>query len=141
MIDVENLVFTSVETALKTSYPNINVVSDYPNKPSSFPCVAIIEEDNSVYQDSQSSSCFENHASLMYSVNVFSNKENGRKTEAKKIMNKVDEAFANIKFTRTMKQVIPNVDNSIFRIVARYEAVVGKGQANGSVTTFQVYKE
>ena len=139
MIDVENLVFSNVKTALTSTYSTINVVSDYPNAPSVFPCVSIVEDDNSVYTNSQDSSATENHAKVMYTVNVFSNKASGRKSEAKKILGTVDTAFANMKFTRTMKQMIPNVDTSIYRIVARYEAVIGKGQTIGKNTVFQVY--
>lgn len=139
MIDVENLVFSNVKTALTNTYSTINVVSDYPNAPSVFPCVSIVEDDNSVYTNSQDSSATENHVKVMYTVNVFSNKASGRKSEAKKILGTVDTAFANMKFTRTMKQMIPNVDTSIYRIVARYEAVIGKGQTIGKNTVFQVY--
>lgn len=139
MIDIENLVFTNVKTALTTAYSTINVVSDYPNAPSVFPCVSVVEEDNSVYEKSQDSHNTENHVKVMFTVNVFSNKSSGRKSEAKKILNTVDTAFANMKFTRTMKQMIPNVDTTIYRIVARYEAVIGKGQTINKNTVFQVY--
>lgn len=139
MIDIENLVFTNVKNALSGTYQSINIVSDYPYSPASFPCVSIVEEDNFVYAKSQDNTNLENHAKVLFTVNVFSNKQNGRKSEAKKIFNSVDSAFADMKFTRTMKEMIPNVDTSIYRIVGRYEAVIGKGQSNGSSTIFQVY--
>lgn len=141
MIDIENLVLNNVKTALITEYPNINVVSEYLNAPASFPCVSVVEEDNSVYQRSQDSDNNENHVKVMFSVNVYSNKTTGKKTEAKAIMKVVDSAFSSMKFTRTMKQTVNNIDTSIYRYTARYEAVIGKGVVNGKNTVFQVYRK
>lgn len=141
MVDIENLVFTTVKNALTTKYSNINVVSEYLNAPSSFPCVSIVEEDNSVYTRSQDSDSNENHAKVMFSVNVYSNKKTGKKTEAKTIMKDVDSEFAKIKFTRTMKNTVNNIDTTIYRYSARYEAVVSKGYSSGNDTVFQVYRK
>ena len=143
MIDVENLVFNTVKTAITTEYPtsSISVVSEYLNAPATFPCVSVVEEDNYVYQRSQDSDNNENHAKVMFSVNVYSNKKNGKKSEAKGIMKVVDSAFADMKFTRTMKQTVPNADTSIYRYTARYEAVIAKGVEGEKDTVFQVYRK
>lgn len=141
MIDIENLVITEISTVLTTAYPNIYITSEYPETPSSFPCVFISEDDNTTYRDSQDNELNEHHASLMYSVSVFSNKKEGKKSEAKAIMNLVDSAFQNLKFTRTMKTPVPNIDRSIYRIEARYEAIVGRGIQSGNDTIYQIYRE
>ena len=141
MIDVENLVIDTISKALKASaYSSTLVVSDYTDTPSSFPCVSVIEMDNYTYRRTQDNDLKEHHTSVMYEVNVYSNKSSGSKSEAKKIMEIVDTAFQNMKFTRTVKQAIPNKDKTIYRIVARYEAVIGEGKVIDKNTVYQVYR-
>lgn len=141
MIDVENLVIDTVSKAIKASaYQITNVSSEYTDTPSSFPFVSIVEADNYTYRKTQDDDLKEHHTNVMYEVNVYSNKTNGKKTEAKKIMEIVDTALQNIKFTRTVKQEIPNKDKTIYRIIARYEAVIGEGQTIGKDTVYQVFR-
>lgn len=141
MIDVENLVIDTISKAVKVSYPNALIISEYTDSPSSFPCVSVIEADNYTYRKTQDNDLKEHHTSVMYEVNVYSNKTKGSKTEAKKIMEIVDSSFQNMKFTRTIKQPIPNKDKTIYRIVARYEAVIGEGFKRGNDTIYQVYRK
>lgn len=142
MIDVENLVIDTVSKAIKadTTYANTTISSEYTDTPSDFPFVSIVEADNSTYRRTQDNDLKEHHTNVMYEVNVFSNKITGKKTEAKKIMEIVDSSFQNMKFTRTFKNAIPNKDKTIYRIVARYEAVIGEGQTIGKDTVYQVYR-
>ena len=141
MIDVENLVVDTVTKALQTEYPNILVTSEYTNSPSSFPCVSVVEADNYTYKNTQDDCLKEHHAHVMYEINVFSNKAKGSRAEAKKIANLVDDTLQNIKFTRTFKNEVPNYDKSIFRIVARYEAIIAKGVEINKNTIYQVYRK
>ncbi len=141
MIDVENLVVDTITKAVQAVYTGVLVESDYNDTPSSFPFVSVIEMDNYTYKKTQDDELQEHHAHLMYEVNVYSNKTKGKKSEAKKIMDTIDKTFQNIKFTRIIKQPIPNKDRSIYRIVARYEAVVGEGFKVGDDTIYQVYRK
>lgn len=141
MIDVENLVVDTITKAVQTEYSGVYVTSEYTNSPSSFPCVSVVEADNYTYKKTQDDCLKEHHAQVMYEVNVFSNKAKGARTEAKKIMNLVDDTFQNIKFTRTFKNEVPNHDKTIFRIVARFEAIIAKGEEIGNNTVFQVYRK
>lgn len=139
MIDVENLVFTKIRSAIKSEYPDMLVSSETLDVPASFPCACIVEEDNSIYRNSQVFTGSENHVNLMYSVNVYTNNVSGKKSEAKKIIDIIDNAFRGIGFNRTMKNPIPNRDSSIYRITARYEGIVANGQTIGEDTIYQVY--
>ena len=79
----------------------------------------------------------ENAAEVMYSVNVYSNHASRKKDEAKAIASLVDEAFEASGFTRTLKEQIPNEHNaSIYRLVMRYEGIVGK-DSEGKFTVYQ----
>lgn len=140
MIDIESMVVNAVRNAVKTKYPKCDIVSEYVDTPSQFPCVQILEADNYTYRRTQDNNLREHHANVMYEVNVFSNKTNEKKTEAKAIMEIVDTTLQDLKFTRTLKQPIPNKDKTIYRIVARYEAVVGKYQ-NGKDTVYPMYRK
>ena len=126
MIDLENDIFTAVATALRTAHSGIFVTGEYVPVPPKFPAVSIVEADNRVVEGLRTLN-IENAARVMYECNVYSNKANGKKSEAKAIANTLDTAFASIGFTRTLKNQVPNFnDATIYRIVCRYEAIIDK---------------
>ena len=127
MINVENEIFNVIANAVRTAYPGAYVVGEYVKAPPKFPCVSIIENDNSVYDKTQTSGNLENHASVMYEINVYSNKKSGKKSECKAIASLINDEFATLGFSRTMLQPIPNGDDAtIYRIMGRYMGVVSK---------------
>ena len=126
MIDLESVIYDAVSKALSDAHPSIYCTGEYVSSPSKFPTVSIVEADNRVYQ-SMRTLTIENAASVMYEVNIYSNKKTGKKSEAKAIASTLDEKFAEIGFTRTFRQQISNLnDATIYRIVCRYEAVIDK---------------
>jgi hypothetical protein len=127
MINCENEIFNYVSTDVRAVYPDIYMTGEYVRSPSSFPAVSLVEMDNTVYTSTQTSTELENHASLMYEVNVYSNKTKGKKTECKDIITLIDKNMAELGFSRIMLQPIPNMDDAtIYRMTARYRAVVSK---------------
>lgn len=127
MIDIESQVFGRVAAKLRETFKGIYVTGEYVKTPSSFPAVSLVEMDNTPLTRTQTSDFVENHAVLMYELNVYSNKTAGKKTECKKIAAMVDEEMAAMGFTRTMLNPIPNMDDAtIYRMVGRYRAVVSK---------------
>ncbi len=129
MIDIENDVFNSVATDVRAKYPNIYMVGEYVKTPPKFPCVSLVEMDNQSYQRTEDSGSSENHASLMYEVNIYSNKMTGKKSECKAIAALIDERMLALGFARTMLQPIPNLDDAtIYRMVGRYSAVISKNK-------------
>ena len=127
MIDIESRVFSIIAKALREKYPSIYFVGEYVKSPSKFPCVSIIEVDNSAYDRTQTSGSLENHAEVMYEVNIYSNKTSGKKSECKAIASLIDNEFATLGLSRTMLQPIPNMDDAtIYRMVGRYRGVVSK---------------
>lgn len=138
MIDIENDVLSHVASRLRAAYPGISVDSEYsPEGPASFPAVTMIEADNRIFERMRTVK-LENAVRVMYEVNVYSNKTNGKKMEAKKITETLDEAFEELGFTRTMRNQIPNFkDATIHRIVARYEATVGPAREEGKYLIYE----
>lgn len=128
MIDVENQVFSFVAGRTRQAFAqeNILVKSEYDDAPVRFPAATILEADNSVYQKMRGNR-IENAAKLLYEVNVFSNVQGYGKSQAQEIMNVIDEAFAQLGFTRTMCSPVSNLQSGkIFRMLARYEGAVDR---------------
>lgn len=131
MIDIENQVFTAVASALREQYgaDNIYVAGEYVSQPPRFPAVLIVEMDNTVHLRGRDSANVEHFADVMYQVDVFSNKNAGRKAQAKDIISRIDEQFAGMGFTRTFLNPVQNMnDATIYRMTARYQAVVGEDE-------------
>jgi hypothetical protein len=127
MINVENEIFDIVSKAVREKYPSVFISGEYVRTPSKFPFVSLIEMSNTAYDRTQTSGNLENHASLMYEVNIYSNKTSGKKSECKAIATLIDNELATLGFSRTMLQPIPNMDDAtIYRMTGRYTAVISK---------------
>ena len=120
MIDIESELFSEISQKVRNQFPNIFITGEYVKSPPSFPCVSLIEIDNIALKNTQSTESNENHVSVTYELNVYSNKTKGKKAECKKILMKFN-------FTRIMLEPIQNQDEAtIYRMVGRYQAVISK---------------
>ena len=127
MIDVETEIFSDVSAVVRAKYSKVYMTGEYVKSPPAFPCVSLVEADNQVYRNARDSSNIENFVQVLYEVNVFSNKTSGKKTECKAIMALIDTKMEALGFTRTLMNPIPNEDDAtIYRMVARYRAIVSK---------------
>lgn len=123
MIDVENQIYTPIAEALRAEFPGISISGEYVAAPSKFPYVSIVEQDNYTTALRMDSSNQERFATLMYEVNVYSNKNPGKKSVCRKVMNAVDKLMYGMNFRRISLSPIPNMENAtIYRLVARYRA-------------------
>lgn len=125
--DIETDVFDRVAVALHEQYDGISVYNEYARVPESFPSVSVVEADNSAYLpalDTEGS----HHAQLMYEVNVYSNLRSGKKEQAKQIMQTIDGCMQTLGFARLGQSPmeLPNADSSIYRMEARYRAIVNE---------------
>lgn len=127
MIDIEQSVFSTVSAKLHETYPGVFATGEYVKSPPSFPCVSLVEADNQVYRNSQTTDSMENHAVVLYELNVYSNKKKGKKAECKELVALIDKELVTLGFTRIMSNPLPNEGGAtIYRMVARYSAVVSK---------------
>jgi hypothetical protein len=126
MIDIENALFDKLANLLETEFSELadNVYSEIPNEISSFPLVVITEVSNLNYIRGQDNNEFENYATIAYDVNIYSNKISGAKLECKAILNKLDIMFLNYNFRRINYIPFKNNDDNVYRLTARYQAVV-----------------
>ena len=123
LIDLFSQIFTPIAKAVRTEFSGVSVTGEYVKEPASFPHVSIVEADNYMTVAHLDSSTSERFATLMYEVNVYSNKLGGKQTEARSIMNLIDGMMYSFNFTRLMMTPVPNLeDSTIYRITARYRA-------------------
>lgn len=125
MNTIENEVYTKVAAKLRTELGNdkIFITGEYTPTPPFFPCAYISESDN--YNAGFDGCNTEVITGVTYDIEVYSNKQNGKKAEAKSIMAIIDGVLTPMGFTRTLLQQIPNMsDATIFRLMARYTAAV-----------------
>lgn len=124
MIDIESFVFSRVSEKLRNTFDDIFVSGEYIDAPAKFPAATLIEVNNSVLP-SMRTTMVENGTTVLYEVNVFSNKVGYKKSEAKDILEIIDAEMSAIGFMRTMAQPTPNLaDSTIYRITARYSGVI-----------------
>ena len=122
MIYCENEVYTRIARVLRDKFPGINIAGEYVNAPSSFPHVSITQSDNSVVSEQMTGSA--EMAQVMFEINIYSNKADGRKTECKSIAKVIDDVMFKMNFKRMALTPIPNMeDATIYRIVARYRVM------------------
>ena len=120
MIDIENELYNTLATELRSKYSPIFISGDDTLSPSSFPCVYIVQRDNPVVMENADSGSIERIVAPMFEVNVYSNLKTNRKQQAKEIMATVCDKMAELDIERTYCQPTPNADASIYRIVGRF---------------------
>lgn len=123
MVDIESQIFTALAEEIRKKFKGAMVSGEYVAAPSKFPYVSIVEQDNYISPENMDTSDEERFASVLYEVNVYSNKVSGKKTECRKIMELVDRMLYRMNFTRISMTPVPNMENAtIYRLVARYTA-------------------
>ena len=122
MIDIEHQLYTPIAKALRNKFSGIIVSGEYINAPPDFPYVSIVEQDNYTTQAHMDSGSVE-FSTLMYEVNVYSNKSVGKKAACREIITFIDNLMYSKNFRRISLSPVPNMENAtIYRIVARYKA-------------------
>lgn len=140
MIDISNIVLRVVKESVQAVYPDCYFTTTNPDSVSKSRVVSMTEIDNYTYQRSLDDSLYEHHANIALQFDVYSNNTEGKKKEAKEIMDLVDNAMQSMKFVRTYCNPTPNIDRSYYRITARYKAVVAEGVEENGDTIYQIYR-
>ena len=128
MIDIEQEVYTPIVKTLRKRFPGISVSGEYVNSPAKFPYVSIVEQDNYPTVEHLDNSNTERYATVMYEVNVYSDKAGKKKTVCREIMGVISEMLHRKNFIRISMSPVPNLENgTIYRLVARYRAETDGG--------------
>jgi hypothetical protein len=125
MIDFNNEVFTTVAKAVRDNHVGTTVVGENTRKPSKFPTVTIDESENVMVDRLEDSSKEEKFAGVTYRLQVFSNKQSGKKAEAREIFATADALMRLLGFQRVTFTTTPEIyESTVYQITATYEAVV-----------------
>lgn len=125
MIDVNNEVFTTVAVRVRDQHPGTTVTGEYTRTPSKFPAVTLDETQNVMVERLEDSGNTEEFARVTYRLQVFSNKQTGKKAEARAIFATADAEMRRMGFRRVTYTTTPEIyDSTIYNITATYEAVI-----------------
>ena len=126
MIDYENEIFTDFAGEVRSKHPGITVIGEYVRKPSKFPATTLDEYRNVTVDECEDSSREEKFAGLAYRLQVFSNKQSGKKAEAKAIFATADAKMRSMGFRRKTYTTTPDLyESTVYAIKATYEATAG----------------
>lgn len=141
MVDIENVVFSRVRTAVIAVYPKAFIESTYVDRVADFPCVSLVESDNTDYTRTIEISGDVKHNNLTYDCNIYTTGD-GKKGEAKKIADIIDTAMAAMGFRRTMRSQTPNIERTIYRITMRFMGIATNGiRKDDDTIIFHIFKQ
>jgi hypothetical protein len=127
MISIEDELFNDIRTALQTQFPGIDVLGRLTLSPSVLPCACIVESDNYVYDRTIDSGSNENHVVSVIETNIYSASASGAKVEANSIFAVIDNILIRSGYRRLFRRPFEDPNNpTLYRLISRYEAVVGK---------------
>lgn len=124
MIDIENEVITLVTDCLFANNISASVESVLNLNPPTFPTVCVEEIENTTLVATSDSKSIENHATVGYEINIFTNDVSGKKQKAKSILSVIDDMLIARGFYRVSKTQLALDEGTKMRIVARYRANV-----------------
>lgn len=125
MIDFNSEIFTTVATAVRDKHIATTVTGEYTRRPSKFPAVTLDEISNVMVDRLEDSSNEERYAGVTYRLQVFSNKQNGKKAEARAIFATADAEMRRMGFRRVTYATTPEIyESTIYEIRSTYEAVI-----------------
>lgn len=125
MNDFSNEIFTDVAATTRGAHPDINFIGEYVRKPSKFPCATLDEIENVSVPRLEDNSGRENYSGVKYRLQVFSNKKNGKKAEARAIFKTADSKLRRLGLRRVSYSTTPEIyESTVYSIVATYEAVI-----------------
>jgi len=125
MINNASEIFTRITSALGNVDSSVKTSSVYTNSPSSYPFVSIEMIGNSVDERGSDSGDIENFANIDYEINVVTT-GNTKMSKCYKLLSVCDDFMKSIGFTRIVMTPMQDQNETKYRLVARYEAVVGK---------------
>lgn len=123
MIDFSNPIFNRIaEKVWEIHGKGVEVVGEYVDIPSKFPCVAIDEINNT---PAEIDSGMQKYAAVTYRVQVFSNKRSGKRAEAREIYSTVADEMYNMNLIGKTYTTTPDVYRAnIYQIRGTFEGAI-----------------
>lgn len=131
MFEIERQIFTTAANAVLAVYPTCRIVNAFIYAPDKFPCVALVFSDDGMTYNMRTSARDDNYRDITLTVDVFSNKTEGKKTEAETIMQLIIDTLSPLNFVMVSCKPASNNNNaSNYRITATFTATVN---ADGTI--------
>ena len=131
MFNIQREIFTAIANEVLASYPSCRITNAFVYAPAEFPCVAIVLSDDYVTQNTTDSSKADNYRDVTVTVDVYSNKADGKKTEAETIAQIVIDTLSPLNFEMRSCRPSSNLNNaSNYRITVTFTATV---DSNGTI--------
>lgn len=125
MNDFMNEIFSTVAAPVREAHPGISFTGEYTRKPSGFPAATLDEIENVMVDRLDDSSGEERFSGVTYRLQVFSNKQAGKKAEARAIFKTADAVIRRLGFHRVTYTTTPEIyESTIYSITATYEAII-----------------
>ena len=126
-------VYTEVANAVLAEYPDCRITNAFIYAPSVFPAVAIVLSDDGTKYETRDSSKIDKFRDITVTVDVYSNKAEGKKTEAETIAQIVIDTLYPLNFNMVSCRPASDINNaSNYRITATFTATV---DCNGIIYT------
>lgn len=128
MIDAEVKIFNRVHAKVAPLCADKKFVSTViVENETSFPAASLIEMDNRILRDFQTSTPIENFALVTYQLDVYATS----KRECRNVFEAADETMVSMNFCRISGMYINYPTNTkLFRYTARYDAIIDR---NGNI--------
>lgn len=129
MIDFSNEIFTGVCQAIWTAHgQDIEIKGEYVSAPTTFPTITIDESQNII---SNLDNGVQKYADIQYRVQIFSNKPNGKRMEARALFDTIEQFFYEHNLICKTYTTTPNIYNSaVYEIQATFEGTI---DSNGTI--------
>ena len=140
MIDIENLVFDTMYSALATEDPTLDVSKGYNEETAPSRCVTVREIGNVPVESMNTDECAENYTRVTYEVEAYSDKQDTARSECRDLLKKADAVMQGMKFRRIYLSEPLRVNRTRYRQYARDTAIVQAGITVGENTVFHMYR-
>lgn len=131
MFEISREIYTQVANAVLADFPACRISNAFIYAPSQFPCIAMVLSDDGTIYETRDSSKIDKFRDVTYTVDVYSNKAEGKKTEAESIMQIVIDTLYPLNFNMVSCKPFSNINNaSNYRITATFTARVDR---NGNI--------
>ena len=125
MFNIQKEIFTTVADEVLASYPACRITNAFVYAPAEFPAVAIVLSDDDMTDNTRDSSKADNYRDITVTVDVYSNKADGKKTEAEAIAQIVIDTLTPLNFDMRSCRPLSNLNNATtYRITATFTATV-----------------
>ena len=135
MFNIEREIFTTVANEVLTSYPACRIVNAFIYAPDAFTTVSIVMSDDGTNYRMRDSSKTDNFHDITLIIDVYTNKTDGKKTEAESIMQIIKDKLFSLNFNMVSCKPNSNISNAQnYRITATFTSTV---DADGTIYTRQ----